>query len=357
MTHSTDEPAPTHFIGLDVGDRVTHLCVLDAGRQVVERAKFATTREGLYKTFSQRKRCPVVLEVGSQSPWMSAYLKSAGFEVVVADARRVAAITRSGKKTDRRDAETLARLLQGMPELLGSVYHRGEQAQADLSVIRARDSLVQLRTKLILHTRGNVKAFGLRTRSCSAKCFHRVARPAIPELLRPALNPILDTLAELESRIAAFDRQLVRLADERYPEAKHLQQVPGVGPLISMAYVLTMETPRRFSRSRKVGSWIGLCPRVQSSGDKDPQLPISKTGCPYLRRLLVQAAHRVLGHNIPDSDLRRYGERIAERGGKAAKARAVVTVARKLAVLLHRLWVTRESYVPLRCASQAVAGA
>lgn len=350
MTDSTEKTTSTYFIGLDVGDRVTHLCVLDSARQVVERAKFQTTREGLYKALGARPRGPVVMEVGSQSPWMSATLKSAGFDVVVADARRVASIVRSDKKTDRRDAETLARLLQGMPELLGSVYHRSEQAQADLAVIRARDSLVQLRTKLILHVRGTVKAFGMRIRACSAKCFHRVARPEIPEILQPALYPVLETLAELEKSIASYDRQVKQLAKGRYPEAIHLQEVSGIGPLISMAYVLTMETPDRFQQSRKVGSWIGLCPKVQSSGDKNPQLSISKTGDGYLRRLLVQAAHRVMGHNIPDSDLRRYGERIAARGGKAAKARAVVAVARKLSVLLHRLWVTGKPYVPLKSA-------
>lgn len=351
MTHPTLPSAPSHFIGLDVGDRFTHFCVLDADRQVVERGRFATSQVGLEQAFGARPRCHVVLEVGSQSPWLSARLRALGYEVLVADARRIALISRSHRKTDRRDAETLARLLAGMPELLGTVHHRGVAAQADLALIRARDLLVRTRTKSIQHVRGTLKVFGLRARSCSTSAFHRVAREELPERLRSALEPVLDHLAELERRIRQLDREIERATAERHPEALRLQQVRGVGPLVSLAFVLTVDDPGRFRRSRTVGSWVGLCPRVQSSGERDPQLGISKTGCSYLRRLLVQSAHYILGPFGEDCDLRRYGERIAARGGKAAKGRAVVAVARKLAVLLHRLWVSGEDYEPLRLAS------
>lgn len=348
MTDPTVTAAPALFFGLDVGDRVTHVCCVDSERQVVERLRVRTTPEALTRTFQDRPPAKIVLEVGSQSPWMSALLRGLGHDVTVADARRVAAITKSGRKTDRRDAETLARLLQGMPELLGEVHHRGPQAQADLAQIRARDLLVRMRTALVQHVRGTLKAFGLRMRSCSAAAFHRKVREEVPPILLPALDPVLAALGQLELQIRHYDREIQRVTEERHPEAKALQQVSGVGPLTSLTFVLTVDDPRRFAKSRTVGSWTGLAPRVQASGDNDPQLSISKTGCAYLRRLLVQSAHYILGPLAKDSDLRRFGLRICERGGKAGKARAAVAVARKLAVLLHRLWVTGRPYEPLR---------
>lgn len=348
MTHPTVTSSPAQSIGLDVGDRFTHLCGLDSDRKVVERTRFATTREALCAAFADRPPTRVVLEVGSQSPWMSALLRELGHDVLVADARRVAAITRSGRKTDRRDAETLARLLAGMPELLGSVRHRGPQAQADLAVIRARDLQVRTRTSCIQHVKGTLKAFGLRVPKCSGRAFRKATLEVLPDALKPALLPVLDQLESLEKSIRAYDRQVDWLGTERYPDAGRARQVHGVGSLVSLAFVLTIGDPKRFTKSRDVASYLGLCPRVQASGDHDPQLSISKTGCGYMRRLLVQSAQYILGPFGQDSDLRRFGLRLCERGGKAAKRRAVVAVARKLAVLLHRLWVSGETYEPLR---------
>jgi transposase len=240
-----------------------------------------------------------------------------------------------------------------MPELLGDVHHRSLDDQADVAVLRARDLCVRMRTKCVQHVRGTLKAFGLRARSCSAKTFHQAAREAVPQDLEPALGPILDQLAELELRIRHFDRQIEQVAHLRYPEAARLRQVCGVGALTSLAFVLTVDDPTRFEKSRTVGSWVGLCPRVLASGDQDPQLSISKTGSSYLRRLLVQSAQYVLGPFGKDSDLRRYGLRLCERGGKAARRRAVVAVARRLAVLLHRLWVSGVPYDALRNTERA----
>ena len=355
MTHpSVTKAAPLYF-GLDVGDRTTHLCCVDDRRVVVERQRFPTTPDGVRKAFAHRPPARIVLEVGSQSPWMSELLRSLGHEVTVADARRVAELTRAGRKTDRRDAETLARFLQGMPELLGAVHHRGRQTQVDLALIRARDLLVRTRTSLVQHVRGTLKMFGLRASSCSAEAFHRKAPACVPEDLEPALTPILEELAQLEQRIRRYDREIENMGQQRYPTTARLRQVCGVGPLTSLAFVLSVEDPGRFKKSRRVGSWIGLCPKVQASGDRDPQLPISKSGCSYLRRLLVQSAHYILGPFGKDGDLRRFGLRLCERGGKAAKKRAAVAVARKLAVLLHRLWISGELYEPLRNTRRLVA--
>lgn len=351
MTHSTSAMSSI-TVGLDVGDKRTHWCAMAAERKVVARGSFRTARDELAAAMAPYAGAKVVLEAGSQSPWMSRVLRSLGHEVQVADPRCVQLIAKDRRKTDRRDAEMLARMASAMPDLLGNVHHRGEQAHAHLAIVRARDLMVRMRTMAVQQTRGICKAFGLRLPKCSTGGFPSRVAKLIPEMLHPALSPIVDLVGDLTRRIRAFDRELSKLAREHYPEVAHLQQVNGVGPVISVAYVLSVEDPKRFSSSRRVGSWLGLCPRVQSSGDSNPQLRISKAGDPKLRRLLVQGARRILGPLGTDCDLRRYGLRIAERGRKTAKKKATVAVARKLAVLLHRLWVTGATYDALRNSSR-----
>ena len=356
MTNSISTMSPT-TIGLDVGDRRTHFCALDEQRKVLARGSFPTARAQLQETLTPFAGAKVILEAGSQSPWMSRVLRGWGYEVQVADPRRVQLISKDPRKTDRRDAEMLARMGAAMPELLGNVYHRGEQAHAHLSIVRARDLAVRMRTMAVQQVRSICKAFGLRLPSASTSGFAGRVEDLIPELLRPALIPILELTTELTQRVRAYDKSLVKIAKEHYPEVQHLQQVNSIGPLISVAFVLSVEDPKRFVSSRRVGSWLGLCPRCQSSGDSNPQLGISKAGDPRLRRLLMQGAQRLLGPFGADCDLRRYGLHLAARGGKAAKKRAAVAVARKIAVLLHRLWVTGADYEPLRNANRLTAAA
>jgi transposase len=342
-------------IGLDVGDRVTHLCVLDSQGGVVQRGRCATRREALLVALQPYAGARVILEAGSQSPWLSAALRQAGFVVQVADPRRVALISHDPRKTDRRDAEMLARLGSGMPELIGAVHHRDERTQADISVLRARDRAVAMRTQTILLIRGLHKSHGHRLPSTSAAAFHRRVVEHIAPILQPAVRPLIAVLEQLEATIAVYDRQIGEMVEARYPAAARLRQIPGVGPITSAAFVLTVDDPRRFRHSRQVGSWLGLCPASHASGDKRPQLPISKSGDGYLRRLLVQCAHYLLGSNGEDCDLRRYGLRLKARGGAGATQRAAVAVARKLAVLLHRLWVSQASYQPLHSAARRAA--
>jgi transposase len=292
------------------------------------------------------------MEVGTHSPWASKLLSDLGHEVIVANPWKVRLIAASVKKTDRSDAETLARLGRLDPKLLSPVIHRAVQTHADLEVIHARQSLVAARSLLINHVRGAVKPFGSRLPTCDAHAFHRKVTAAIPEELRPALEPLLAVIARLTSEIVEADDRIEELSRERYPETAVLRQIPGVGPLIALTFVLTIGNPHRFAVSRQVGPYLGLVPRQRESGERSPELRISKAGNKYLRQLLVNGAHYVLGFRGPDSDLRRWGLAHAI-GGKAAKKRAVVAVARKLAVLLHRLWVTGEVYVPLR--SEGVA--
>lgn len=346
MTKSTAKHSPM-TIGLDIGDRNTHYCVLDATRSVVEHGSFPTTPAKLSKVLSKFPASRVVLEAGSQSPWMSRQLQSEGFETHVADPRRVQLISKDPRKNDRRDAEALARLESGMPELLGRVHHRGEQAQADLSIVRARDGMVRMRAAAVQQVRGLSKAFGVRLPSASTAAFPKRVCETIPEVLAPAVGTLLELIDEISQRIRSLDRRLARVAQERYPEVALIQQVNGVGPVTATAFVLSIEEPNRFTDSRQVGSWLGLCPKSHASGDSDPQLGVSKAGDGYLRRLLVQCAHYILGPFGKESDLRSFGLRLVARGGRGAKKRAAAAVARKLAVLLHRIWRHQLEYDPL----------
>jgi transposase len=334
----------TLFIGLDVGDRHSHVAILDQEGGLMEEGRLPTTQVALQRKFTGMPACRIALEVGTHSRWVSQLLAELGHEVVVANARKLRAIYHNPRKGDRVDAQTLARLARLDPALLSPVHHRSAQAQADLAILRSRDALVRSRTLLINHVRGTAKAAGVRLRSCSAHVFASKVTSAIPDTLGRALQPLLDSIAALTEEIRSFDQQIEILCRQRYPQTLALQRVAGVGPLTALAFVLTLEDPSRFHKSRDVGPALGLVPRRDQSGDRDPQLPITKTGNSYLRRLLVSCAQYILGPFGPDCDLRRWGLRLAERGGKSAKKKAVVAVARKLAILLHRLWVTGEVY-------------
>ena len=335
-------------VGLDLGDQYSAMCVLDAMGKVVEERRVRTTREGMEKMCGQwTDRRRVVMEVGTHSPWASRLIGGHGHEVVVANPRKVRLIFQTDRKQDKVDAEVLARLGRLDVTLLSPIRHRGERAQSDLAVVRSRDCLVRSRTSLINHVRGVMKSMGYRVRTCSGASFHRRAMEEIPEELRAALLPVAGMIGELTGQIARYDREIERLCAEGYPETALLRQVKGVGAVTALSYVLAIEDPGRFERSRTVGAYLGLRPRLDQSGTSDRQLPISKAGDEFLRRLMVNCAHYILGPFGEDCELRRKGEEIASRGGKNAKKRAVVAVARKLAVLLHRLWVTGEAYEPV----------
>jgi transposase len=274
-------------------------------------------------------------------------LEECAHEVLVASPRKTRLIYSNKRKTDEIDAENLARLARVDPRLLYPLKHRGEESQAHLALIRSREALVSTRTQLVNHVRGAVKSFGARVPKCPAVSFHKRAPEHIPEALRPALGPILEQIGSLTQRIREFDRRLETICQEHYPETDLLRQVEGVGALTALTFVLTLENPERFAKSRSVGAYLGLVPAQDQSGERDPQRHISKEGDEMLRKLLVGSAHYILGPFGSDSDLRRHGQKIASRGGKNSKKRAAVAVARKLSVVLHRLWVTAEVYDPL----------
>jgi transposase len=265
--------------------------------------------------------------------------------VIVANARELRAITGSDRKSDRVDAEKLARYARVDRKILRPIKHRGEEAQVDLVVIRARAVLVKTRTQMVNSVRGIVKSFGYRMPKCSTERFVEL-KNEVPEKLRERLAPLMEVVEQVQKQIEEYDQRVEKLAKEKYPETTVLRQIWGVGEITSVSYVLTIEDKGRFEKSRDVGPYLGLRPRRSQSSESDPELRITKAGDCFLRSLLVECAQRILSKKGPDTALKQFGLRIEARGKKKAKKRAIVAVARKLAVLLHKLWVTGEVYEP-----------
>lgn len=342
-------------IGIDLGDRWSHLCILNPAGDVVDRRRVATREVALRRELSSFSVSRVVLEAGVHSPWVSRLVNELGHEPLVANPRRVAMIYANESKSDRVDAEALARVGRFDPKLLSPIRHRDPANQSDRTRLASRDVLVRVRTALINHVRGSAKASGTRLSAAStARSFVRRAASELPGELREGLAPVLEMIDALSGRISGYDRSIRKRCEER-SETAVLRQVTGVGALTALAFAACLEDPARFPRSRTVGAYLGLRPRKRQSGERDPQLGITKAGDEHVRRLLVSSAHYILGPFGPDCDLRRFGLRLVARGGAGAKPRAIIAVARKLAVLLHRLWATGEIYEPLRVAARAAA--
>jgi transposase len=335
-------------VGVDLGDQWSHYCILGLEGETLAEGQLRTTRQDVAEFFRALNAARVAMEVGTHSAWVREVICSYGHEVLVANPRLMEGSKRRKRKNDRIDANKLARLGRVDPESLHPIEHRSAQVRQDLVMLRARDALVAARTELINATRGLVKSMGARLPKCSSPSFAQKVEEAVPAQVREALLPLVRMTAALSDCINGYDEKIEKLASEKYGHTALLRQVKGVGPITALAYVLTLENPERFVKSRDVGPYLGLVPKQEDSGESQPQLGISKSGDTMLRKLLVGSAHYILGPFGPDTDLRRYGLRLCERGGKNAKKRAAVAVARKLAVLLHCLWVSGEVYEPLR---------
>lgn len=340
-------------IGLDLGDRRHRFCVLDGAGEVVEEGSVGNDRGALGALCVRYPGALLVLEAGCHSPWVSRYLEAQGGRVLVANPRKLRAIYQNERKSDRRDAEMLARIGRLDPALLSPVRHGTEEAQADLLRIKLRDSLVRARVALINSVRFTLKSLGYQVPNPSSERFHKVVAAGLPESIARMIGPTVQALAELTMRIKLLEREIMQLSLTKYPQSAQLQQIPGVGPITALYFVLKIEDPGRFAQVRDVGAYVGLCPKRDQSGANDPHLRITKCGDAYLRRLLVSAAQYILGPFGPESALRQYGLTLAAEGTPRAKKRATVAVARKLAVLLLSLWKSQRPYQPFPLADAA----
>src|ERR1700756_2942558 len=273
-------------IGVDLGDRWSFCCVLDEAGKFLLEQKVATTPEAMKQTFGKIPRSLIAMETGTHSPWVSRLLTELGHDVIVAHAQKVELITKSNRKDDRHDARTLARLARIDPELLGPVRHRSAKAQIHLTVIRARAELVSARTALVNAARGLAKSFGERLPKCGTYQVDEKLAEGVSAELRDVLAPLLREVESLNQRIKESDERMKKIAKEVYPEVSLLKQVKGVGTQIALTYVLTIEDPHRFPKSREVGCFLGLRPGRRDSGESQPQMRISKEGDRYLRTML-----------------------------------------------------------------------
>lgn len=339
------------IMGLDLGDTYSRYCALDSDGEIQNEGRVRTTEKGVRGHFERLEPCLVAIETGTHTWWMGRLLSELGHEVVVANARKVRAISQNERKSDKADAEMLARLARTDRKLLYPVKMRGERAQTDLAMLKARDTLVRGRTLVINTARGLLKSFGTVLPTCSAHAFADKARPCIPAEHAEALGGLLDTVEALTKSIDAYDAKLETMVREQYPEAQPLREIPGVGPLTSLGFVLVVDEPLRFESNRDIGAYLGLTPGRDQSGDRDPQLCITKAGNGFLRRLLVSAAQYIMAHESADGDLRRWAWKLAggeDSKDRRRKKRAVVALARKLAVVMLSLWKNGSCYEPFR---------
>lgn len=341
-------PIQQTIIGVDLGDIKHAICVTDNDGNILKEYFITNTKQSFKKLIETYPQSLVAIEVGTHSPWISRYLTELGAKVVVANARKLRAIYTNERKSDELDARMLAKIVRLDIDLLYPITHQTEDQQRDSLLIKIRASLTKQRVSNMITVRFALKSLGIRLKSVSSSAFANNARGQLAE--QPEILELIDSslaiLDELTSQIKKLDKQIEQLIYEKYPAAQHMQQIPGVGPLTSLAFVLHISDPESFIKPRDVGAYLGLVPRRDQSGKVDKQLPISKTGNTYLRCLLVQAAQYILGHFGPDCDLKTHGLKLAARGGKAAKRKAVIATARKLSVMMLTMWKNQSDYNP-----------
>jgi transposase len=336
---------PQVFVGIDISDKTSVVVTIDSAGVKVRQVQISNTARSLQTNFQNRPPMRIGLEVGAQSMWMARTLRSFGHEVYVANARELRLISGNSQKSDANDALLLARLVRVDPALLHPVRHRAEDAHCELLVVRSRRALVEARTSLVNAARGLVKPFGIRIPKCSTKVFEDRAFETLPATMRGHLLPLLEQIGELSAAIGEYDRKIEGLA-EAIPAVRRMRTIPGVGALTAFAFFYTIDDPERFRSPRDVGPFLGLTPRRNQSGTRDPKLGITKAGDPYLRALLGQCAHRLLGPlKTSRCALRDFGHRKAGEGEGGQPKRALVAVTRKLAVLMLRLWRSDTDFV------------
>lgn len=353
---SNSSPAPlVRTVGLDLGGRSTACCILTPSGEPELETSVEMNREAVAEFFGSLPACRIVMEATGGTRWVSKLAVDAGHEVLIANPRTFRLIAASQKKSDRNDARTLASFGQVRPELMQPVFLRSDEAEQARQVLKARTLLVGQRTELINVVRSIARNSGKPLPYWSSPSFHRSARKRIEASLLLAVSPLLDQLESLGKAIEHYDEQIDRLSREAFPATEVLRQIPGVGPMTALAFAATVDDPDRFAKLRNVAAYAGLVSKARASGDYNPQLGITKAGDSLLRKLLVNSATYIVGSRAPDSDLKRIADRLCERGGQAARAKARIATARKLSILLMSLLKTGEVYEPLRHSESSVA--
>ena len=335
-----------NVIGMDMGDKNNKAVILDPEGKELERIEVACTPEAITKFLARYPGALLAIETGTHCRWVSRIGIEHGHRVLVGNARKLRVIWDTSRKNDWRDAEMLARIARLDKSLLHPVKLRDDQDQKLFRLVKARDILVKSRTSIVNQIRGFCKSEGVRLKKCSSESFGNLA-DSVPVVLVPVVRPLFSALNEISIRVKRYDKLIQRtLQQQRSEDTELLDSIAGVGPVTTAGFLAVVGDPEVFGDARDIGPFLGLTPRQDQSGDTDKQLRISKEGNQMVRRLLVTSANYIMGPFGKDSDLRRHGMRIAERGGKNAKKRAKVAVARKLAVVMLALLKSRTPYKP-----------
>ena len=343
-------------IGADVSDRTTKICVMTKAeggeRRIVLETTCATTKAGLEEAFSKFDRSwPVAFETGTHCRWMDGVFRKMGFKTIVGNPGKIPSITKSNTKNDRNDARELARLAIADPAMLHPVFLRDEVYQQMLRFHHARNMLISQRTQSINQIRGFAKSVGHRIECSSTEKFHEQGKAGWPRELEECAWPLMGMLKTINLKIKAYDKLIARLAER--PEFKSMVErvrvVYGVGIIGSTVFVAAIGgRPDRFAHTRDIGPYFGMIPKQEQSGDDDKQLHITHAGADIVRTTLVECAGVVMMDKSKDTDLKLKGLRIAMHGGKIARKKAKVAVARGLAVAMLALMQHPErEYIPL----------
>jgi len=337
------------FIGIDIGNKLNFICVLNREGKELFVGSIPNTKEAMLEYFDSIEKSSVVLEVCSHSPWISKLLVSIGHDVFICNPRKLSSVTQNIKKSDEEDCQMLAKLLLTGKHLLSPVHHAKEDAMRDFLLIKSRRSLVKCRTILINNSRGVVKAFGERiSPNLSPDAFHKYAGASLKKETYEKIKDLIVVVGKTTDQILKYEKNINTLIKKKYPAAQLLQTINGVGPLTSLTYVLTIDDPARFEKSRDVGAFLGLVPRRDQSGDKDKQLPITKAGSKLLRSLLLNCANFILSEKGEDNQIKRFGLKIRGDGtSKSRSNKAKVAVARKLSVIMHQLWISNTPFISI----------
>lgn len=335
-----------YFIGIDIGDKTNFVCVLDSKGNIVLETEVTNDEESVTILLENFPSATVAIEACSHSLWLNALLLELDLKVYVANPRKVQLIYKNYKKTDKEDAKILAKLVRSDPSLLFPIVTRDIETQEDLILLKTRRKMVDCRGDLIRHIRGIIKPFGVKLpKGVTVDNFHVKAKEYIENSILSILKDTFDAIESLAKQIKNLETKIDDLIKEKYPEANLLQTIPGVGPIISLTFLLIIGDPKRFKKSRDVGAYFGLIPKRDQSGEMDKSLPITKTGDASMRALLVNASHRNLGIFGKDTQLRRHGLKImGTNENKIRKKKAVIAVARKIAVLMHSILISGEEF-------------
>ncbi len=342
-------------IGIDLGDRHSRVCVLDHETGEIEEFSISMCPNAFRERMARVRRARVVIECGTQSLWVGHTLMDLGFDLIVANPRNLALIAKSHLKTDRVDARMLAELGGSSLRLLQPVTLRSMATQRDLALMRVRDALVKDRTEQVNRLRMILKPFGIRIKTGTGRGMIEDVRCKSPDELVEVTAPLIRTIEHLNQEIRGLDRKIATLIEERYPQARLLMTVDGIGPITALSTVLTIDDPKRFKGSRSAGAYAGLAPGKFESGRIRRDMGITKTGSLLWRCHLINSAQYILSSRGKDCDLRRIGLEIASRGGPKGKRRAVVAVARRLAVMMHRMLIEHREFERLRFPERRMA--